>query len=110
MKSIISLVTVALSASSAVAFVPQASSSVQRTMPLMAKLDMTPELEAAIADVRDAASAFGEETAHFANGTLYEIELQNRRSLTRIASIAICINTCIMNILTQLFLLRYICT
>lgn len=28
---------------------------------------MTPELEAAIADVRDAASAFGEETAHFAN-------------------------------------------
>ena len=34
----------------------------------MAKLDVTPELEAAIADVRDAASAFGDETAHFANG------------------------------------------
>ena len=34
----------------------------------MAKLDVTPEIEAAIADVRDAASAFGDETAHFANG------------------------------------------
>ena len=35
----------------------------------MAKLDMTPELEAAIADVRECASAFGDDTAHFANGT-----------------------------------------
>ena len=34
----------------------------------MAKLDMTPELEAAIADVRECASAFSDETAHFANG------------------------------------------
>ena len=33
----------------------------------MAKLDMTPELEAAIADVRECASAFGDDTAHFAN-------------------------------------------
>jgi len=34
----------------------------------MAELDMTPELEAAIAEVRECASAFGEDTAHFANG------------------------------------------
>ena len=68
MKSIISLVAVALSLSSAVAFVPQAAAPSTRTRPLMAKLDMTPELESAIAEVRDAASSFGEETAHFANG------------------------------------------
>ena len=37
----------------------------------MAKLDMTPELESAIADVRAAASEFGEETAHFANGKFW---------------------------------------
>lgn len=66
MKSAISLVAVALAFSPATAFVPQLAPSV-RTMPLMAKLDMTPELESAIADVREAASAFGEETAHFAN-------------------------------------------
>lgn len=34
----------------------------------MAELDMTPELEAAVAEVRECASAFGEDTAHFANG------------------------------------------
>jgi hypothetical protein len=34
----------------------------------MAKITMTPELEAAIAEVRDCASKFSEETAHFANG------------------------------------------
>mmetsp|Transcript_15034 Transcript_15034/g.22804 ORF Transcript_15034/g.22804 Transcript_15034/m.22804 type:complete len:121 (-) Transcript_15034:360-722(-) len=67
MKSIISLVAVALSLPSAVAFVPQAAAPSMRTKPLMAKLDMTPEIEAAIAEVRDAASTFGDETAHFAN-------------------------------------------
>ncbi|KAL7534549.1 hypothetical protein ACHAWF_004868 [Thalassiosira exigua] len=67
MKSIISLVAAALSFSSAVAFVPQAAAPSMRVGPLMAKLVMTPELEAAIADVREAASAFSEETAHFAN-------------------------------------------
>lgn len=67
MKSIISLVAVALSLSSANAFVPHATAPSMRTRPLMAKLDMTPEIEAAIADVREAASAFGDETAHFAN-------------------------------------------
>ncbi|KAL3757745.1 hypothetical protein ACHAWU_000386 [Discostella pseudostelligera] len=67
MKSIISFVAVVLSISSAVAFVPQSAPSI-RAMPLRsAKLDMTPELEAAIADVREAAAAFGEKTAHFAN-------------------------------------------
>mmetsp|Transcript_845 Transcript_845/g.1754 ORF Transcript_845/g.1754 Transcript_845/m.1754 type:complete len:121 (-) Transcript_845:1080-1442(-) len=67
MKSVISFVAIALSVSSAAAFVPQAAPSI-RARPLMAnKLDMTPELEAAIADVRESASAFGEETAHFAN-------------------------------------------
>lgn len=71
MKSIISFVAVALSVSSASAFVPQPAVAPMRAAgPLMAKLDMTPELEAAIAEVREAASAFSEETAHFANGTL----------------------------------------
>lgn len=69
MKSIISLVAAALSVSAAVAFIPQAAPSM-RAKPLMAKPEITPELESAIADVRDAASAFGEETAHFANGML----------------------------------------
>eukprot|EP00578_Thalassiosira_sp_NH16_P001350 CAMPEP_0181134706 /NCGR_PEP_ID=MMETSP1071-20121207/32234_1 /TAXON_ID=35127 /ORGANISM="Thalassiosira sp., Strain NH16" /LENGTH=108 /DNA_ID=CAMNT_0023221249 /DNA_START=162 /DNA_END=488 /DNA_ORIENTATION=+ len=55
-----------MSASPAVAFAPHAL-PIHRASPLMAKLDVTPELEAAIADVRDAASAFGDETAHFAN-------------------------------------------
>ncbi|KAL7530798.1 hypothetical protein ACHAXR_003676 [Thalassiosira sp. AJA248-18] len=68
MKSIISLVAVALSVSSASAFVPQAAAPTMRARPLlMAKMDMTPELESAIADVREAAAAFSEETAHFAN-------------------------------------------
>jgi len=34
----------------------------------MGKLDVTPEVESAIAEVREAASAFSEETQHFANG------------------------------------------
>ena len=75
MKSIIiSFVAIVVSNfSSVVAFVPQGAPStngIARTMPLQSspKLDMTPELEAAIADVREAASAFGEKTAHFANG------------------------------------------
>jgi hypothetical protein len=34
----------------------------------MSKVTVTPELEAAIADVRSAAAAFSDETAHFANG------------------------------------------
>ena len=75
MKSIIiSFVAIVVSNfSSVVAFVPQGAPStigIARTMPLQSspKLDMTPELEAAIADVREAASAFGEKTDHFANG------------------------------------------
>eukprot|EP01083_Nonionella_stella_P098710 277665_1 len=67
MKSIITLVAIALSVSPAVAFVPQTPAPSMRASPLMAKPEMTPELEAAIADVRDAAAAFSEETAHFAN-------------------------------------------
>lgn len=68
MKSIISFVAVALSVSSASAFVPQPAVAPMRAAgPLMAKPVMTPELEAAIAEVREAASAFSEETAHFAN-------------------------------------------
>ena len=69
MKSIIiSFVVIVVSNfSSVVAFVPQGAPST-RTMPLQSSPDMTPELEAAIADVREAASAFGEKTAHFANG------------------------------------------
>mmetsp|Transcript_34323 Transcript_34323/g.58252 ORF Transcript_34323/g.58252 Transcript_34323/m.58252 type:complete len:121 (-) Transcript_34323:306-668(-) len=67
MKSIISFAAVALSLSSAVAFVPQTASPCVRGRPLMAKLEMTPEIESAISDVRAAAKEFGEETAHFAN-------------------------------------------
>ncbi len=71
MKAIISLVAAALSVSSAVAFVPS-QTPMRASGPLnMAKLTMTPELEAAIADVRAAASEFSEETAHFANGTFH---------------------------------------
>ena len=72
MKSIISLVVTALSVSSAVAFVPSPTTSMRASSLSMAKLDMTPELESAIADVRAAASEFGEETAHFANGKFFE--------------------------------------
>jgi hypothetical protein len=32
------------------------------------RLTMTPDIEAAIADVRAAAAEFGTETSHFANG------------------------------------------
>jgi hypothetical protein len=80
MKSIIfSVVYATISISSAMAFVPQSAPTIGiiRARPLQfssssssAKLDMTPELESAIADVREAAAAFGEKTAHFANGTL----------------------------------------
>lgn len=53
------------------AFVPASQHVVTpgRTSSLsMAKLDMTPEVEAAIAEVRECAAAFSDETAHFANG------------------------------------------
>mmetsp|Transcript_16687 Transcript_16687/g.27245 ORF Transcript_16687/g.27245 Transcript_16687/m.27245 type:complete len:123 (-) Transcript_16687:1405-1773(-) len=70
MKSI-SVAAICLSlAHSSMAFVPTSPyvASPSRTSSLsMAKLDMTPELEAAIADVRECASAFSDETAHFAN-------------------------------------------
>lgn len=46
-----------------VAAAPSRSSSLS-----MSKVTVTPELEAAIADVRSAAAAFSDETAHFANG------------------------------------------
>ena len=72
MKSVLSLVAVALSASSSSAFVPPAAAPMRAAPLSMAKPTMTPELEAAIADVRDAASAFGEETQHFANGALFD--------------------------------------
>ena len=70
MKSVISLIAVALSVSSSSAFVPQSAAPMRASTPLFAKApEMTAELEAAIAEVRDAAGAFGEETAHFANST-----------------------------------------
>lgn len=68
MKTVSLLVAIALSFSSSAAFVLQSAPGFRSRTTLMAKLEMTSELEAAIADVRDAASAFGEETAHFANG------------------------------------------
>ena len=67
-----SFIAIATSISSAAAFVnPHTAPPPMRAKPLQstAKLDMTPELEAAVADVREAAAAFGEKTAHFANGT-----------------------------------------
>ena len=72
MKSIISIAIAALSVSSATAFIPtSATTSVMRSTPLsMGKLDVTPEVESAIAEVREAASAFSEETQHFANGKM----------------------------------------
>ena len=66
MKHLTLIVTVALSISPSLAFVPPQYPIVSPTK-LNAKIDVTPEIEAAIADVRDAASAFGEETAGFAN-------------------------------------------
>lgn len=48
---------------SSVAAAPSRSSSSLS----MSKVTVTPELEAAIADVRSAAAAFSDETAHFAN-------------------------------------------
>lgn len=51
------------------AFMPSSTPSCTRSRAILsAQLEMTPELEGAIAEVREAASAFGEETAHFANG------------------------------------------
>lgn len=44
-------------------------SSVSKSRLYMAeRLTMTPDIEAAIADVRAAAAEFGTETSHFANG------------------------------------------
>mmetsp|Transcript_9584 Transcript_9584/g.16424 ORF Transcript_9584/g.16424 Transcript_9584/m.16424 type:complete len:124 (-) Transcript_9584:3256-3627(-) len=71
MKSIISVAAICLSLTPAsMAFVPASPyvATPLRTSSLsMAELDMTPELEAAVAEVRECASAFGEDTAHFAN-------------------------------------------
>mmetsp|Transcript_5679 Transcript_5679/g.8334 ORF Transcript_5679/g.8334 Transcript_5679/m.8334 type:complete len:124 (+) Transcript_5679:71-442(+) len=71
MKSIISVAAIYLSLTPAsMAFVPASPyvATPLRTSSLsMAELDMTPELEAAIAEVRECASAFGEDTARFAN-------------------------------------------
>ena len=69
MKSIISLAAICLSlASSTSAFVPVSSYSSGRSALSMSSVEMTPELEAAISEVRSCASSFGDETAHFANG------------------------------------------
>ena len=93
MKSIISEVAICLSLThSSVAFVPASPHIVtpSRTTSLsMAKLDMTPELEAAIAEVRECAAAFSDETAHFANGrsvcTIANARLlESRQALHRI--------------------------
>ncbi|KAK1736086.1 hypothetical protein QTG54_013222 [Skeletonema marinoi] len=71
MKSIISVAAIYLSLTPAsMAFVPASPyvATPLRTSSLsMAELDMTPELEAAVVEVRECASAFGEDTAHFAN-------------------------------------------
>lgn len=68
----ISLLLVTLSAIPSVAFVSQNSPTVSRTA-LNAKIDVTPEIEAAIAEVREAASVFGDETAGFANRELFNL-------------------------------------
>lgn len=72
MKSIISVAAICLSLTpSSMAFVPASPhvASPSRTSSLsMAKLEMTAELESAIADVRACAAEFSDETAHFANG------------------------------------------
>lgn len=62
----LTLLLTALSISTTAGFVTRNLSFVSRTA-LNAKVEVTSEIEAAIADVRDAASAFGEETAGFAN-------------------------------------------
>jgi len=70
------LVAIAISASSAAAFVPptrgaasssSSSSSSLRMSKGGGRLAVTPEIEAAITDVRAAAAEFGEEAAYFAN-------------------------------------------
>ena len=67
MKSVSTIIALLSAASSASAFiVPQTTaSSVATRTRLFA--ERSPELDAAIAEVRECASAFGEETAHFAN-------------------------------------------
>lgn len=67
MKSVPTIIAFLAAASSASAFiVPQTTaSSVATRTRLFA--ERSPELDAAIAEVRECASAFGEETAHFAN-------------------------------------------
>jgi hypothetical protein len=68
MKYLSLLITAALYVAPSTAFVSRNSASfVASRTSLNAKIDMTPEVEAAIAEVREAASAFGEETAGFAN-------------------------------------------
>lgn len=68
MKCLSLVIVTALYVAPSTAFVSRntVSFAASRTA-LNAKLDVTPEVEAAIAEVREAASAFGEETAGFAN-------------------------------------------
>lgn len=73
MKSIIKLAAAALSLSSASAFVSQSPTTMRTASSLLAAPEMTPELESAIAEVREAAATFGDKTAHFANGTSWSM-------------------------------------
>ena len=70
MKSIIYILTAALSIPSSVAFVPigPRTSFITKTSQMARFSTMTPELDSAIADVRACAAEFSEETSHFANG------------------------------------------
>ena len=57
----------AISVSTASAFVPVSQIAIRPCLSLYAVNGENPELQAAIAEVRDAASEFGNETQHFAN-------------------------------------------
>uniref|UniRef100_A0A7S0AE78 Uncharacterized protein n=1 Tax=Minutocellus polymorphus TaxID=265543 RepID=A0A7S0AE78_9STRA len=64
MKSVSTMIALLAAASSVSAFVvPQAGSLVRTRL----FAEQSPELDAAIAEVRECAAAFGDETAHFAN-------------------------------------------
>lgn len=71
MKYFSLLIAAALSTAPSSAFVTTNPIPVASRTALNAKIDVTPELEAAIADVRQAAAAFGETTAGFANREFY---------------------------------------
>lgn len=76
MKSIIHhLVAMALTmtASSAFVFPTRGPSSLSSALQMSKRLVITPEIEAAIVDVRAAAAEFGEETAYFANGQFFSV-------------------------------------